>query len=190
MAKLFEPTRIQDITLSNRFVRSATWEGLAAADGACTPELVDLMVALARGGVGLIITGHTYVCPSGQATPGQLGIHDESLVEGLREMTEAVHREKGLIFLQLAHGGLQADPKLTGVSPVGPSGGADLISAPGREMGQDEIQETVHAFGQAARRAKAAGFDGVQIHAAHGYLLSQFLSPAFNRRTDKYGGGV
>jgi len=190
MARLFEPTKIQDVILPNRFIRSATWEGMAGVDGACTCELVDLMVELIRGGVGLIVTGHTYVCPDGQATPRQLGIHNESLIESLREMTEAVHREGGRIFLQLAHGGLQADPKLTGVSPSGPSSGAGLVEPPGREMSENEIQETVQAFGHAARRAKEAGFDGVELHAAHGYLLSQFLSPAFNKRTDKYGGGV
>ncbi len=190
MAKLFEPTSIHDLKLPNRFIRSATWEGLAGEDGACTPELVNLMVELVKGGVGLIITGHAYVSPAGQATVRQLGIHNDSLIDGLREMTEAVHREGGRIVMQLAHGGLKADPKITGSTPFGPSTGEGLLKSPGREMTLEEIQDTIEAFGQAANRAKEAGFDGVQIHSAHGYLLSQFLSPSYNKRTDNYGGSI
>lgn len=190
MPKLFEPTEIQDLLLPNRFIRSATWEGLAGKDGACTPALVNLMVEIARGGVGLIITGHTYVSSVGQATPRQLGIHNDSLIEDLKEMTDAVHREGGRIIMQLAHGGLRADAKLTGMNPQGLSTGEDLLESPGREMTADEIEGTVEAFGQAAGRAKEAGFDGVQIHGAHGYLLSQFLSPVYNKRTDDYGGSL
>ncbi|MEE8415495.1 MAG: NADH:flavin oxidoreductase, partial [Desulfobacterales bacterium] len=188
--KLLEHTEIKGLQLPNRFIRSATWEGLADGDGACTPELVDLMVKLVKGGVGLIITGHTYVSSAGQATPRQLGLYKDSLIEGLKEMTEAVHREGGKIILQLAHGGLMARSKLTGTAPQGPSSEKDQDNDPGRRMTLDEIEETIAAFGQAARRAKTAGFDGVQIHSAHGYLLNQFLSPAFNLREDKYGGSV
>jgi 2,4-dienoyl-CoA reductase-like NADH-dependent reductase (Old Yellow Enzyme family) len=190
MAILFEPSQIKDLKLSNRFIRSATWEGLAATDGTCTPDLVDLIVELASGKVGLIITGHAYVSPDGQATPRQLGVHHDALIEGLGEMSEAVHREGGRIIMQLAHGGLRADPKLSGTTPSGPSPGASLLKTPGSEMTMADIQRVVDSFAQAARRAKQAEFDGVQIHAAHGYLLSQFLSPAFNQRNDEYGGTV
>jgi len=188
--KLLEPTEIKGLHLPNRFIRSATWEGLADRDGACTPELVDLMLKLVKGGVGLIITGHTYVSSAGQATPWQLGLYKDSLIEGLKEMTEAVHREGGKIILQLAHGGLMARSELTGTAPQGPSSEKGQDNDPGRGMTIDEIEETIAAFGQAARRAKTAGFDGVQIHSAHGYLLNQFLSPAFNLREDKYGGSI
>ena len=188
MAKLFEHTQIKDLTLFNRFIRSATWEGLADDNGGCTPELVDRMVELARGRVGLIITGHSYVHPAGQATPRQLGVDKDERVDGLSKMTEAVHREGGRIVMQLAHGGLKAEPKLTNATPLGPSTGEGLVEPPGKEMTPDDIHQVVTSFGQAAQRAKAAGFDGVQIHAAHGYLLSQFLSPAFNQRGDEYGG--
>ena len=102
MPKLFTPTRIKSLALPNRFIRSATWEGLATEDGACTPELVDLMTDLAKGNSGLIITGHTYVSPAGQATLRQLGIDNDSRIEGLSEMTAAVHRKGGRIMLQLA----------------------------------------------------------------------------------------
>ncbi len=188
MPKLFAPTKIKSLALPNRFIRSTTWEGLATEDGACTPELVDLMMDLAKGKAGLIITGHAYVSSEGQATVRQLGIDNDGLVEGLSEMTDAVHQEGGRIILQLAHGGLRADPKFTGMTPMGPSTGEGLLESSGREMTIEDIRQVVSVFGQAACRVRAAGFDGVQIHAAHGYLLSQFLSPAFNRRTDDYGG--
>ena len=190
MPKIFEHTQLKDLEITNRFIRSATWEGLADENGDCTFELVDRMVELARGRVGLIITGHTYVEPVGQATPYQLGVDKDERIDGLSEMTEAVHREGGRIMMQLAHGGLRAEPQLTNATPVGPSPGEGLLESPGKEMTPDGIHQVVTAFGQAARRAKKAGFDGVQIHAAHGYLLSQFLSPAINQRTDEYGGSV
>lgn len=190
MARLFQPVRIRQLTLANRFVRSATWLGLADADGRCSPELIDRMAALAQGGVGLIISGHAYVQPEGQATLRQLGIGTEAQRDALFPLSEAVHREGGRIFLQLAHGGLQADPGLTGRERVGPSTGQGLVDPPGRPMTTEEIRNTVTAFARAAGWARAADFDGVQIHAAHGYLLSQFLSPAFNTREDEYGGSM
>jgi 2,4-dienoyl-CoA reductase-like NADH-dependent reductase (Old Yellow Enzyme family) len=187
---LFEHTRIKDLELANRFIRSATWEGLADVNGACTPELIDRMAELARGKVGLMITGHAYVHRAGQATSRQLGVDKDECIDGLQEMTEAVHRERSRIIIQLSHGGLRAGAKLTGQKPMGPSSGEDLLRSPGYEMSPEDIQQAVEAFGQAARRAKEAGFDGVQIHAAHGYLLSQFLSPVFNQRSDDYGATV
>lgn len=190
MKRLFETTEILDLQVPNRFLRSATWEGLAAQDGTCTPELVDLMAELAKGKVGLIVTGHAHVDLRGQASPRQLGAHNDYHVDGLREMTNAVHREGGRIIIQLAHGGLMADPKLTGVEPFGPSAGEGLAASSGHEVTIDEIQKIVRAFGDAADRAKTSGFDGVQIHAAHGYLLNQFLSPAYNQRSDEYGGAL
>ena len=190
MAILFDQTRINNLALPNRFIRSATWEGLADETGACTPALIERMVELASGRVGLIITGHSYVHPAGQATTRQLGVDNDGRIDGLRKMTAAVHAEGGVIIMQLAHGGLKADPQLTHTSPVGPSTGEGLLKSPGKEMSTDDILQVVTAFGQSAQRAKAAGFDGVQIHAAHGYLLSQFLSPAFNQRSDHYGGTV
>jgi 2,4-dienoyl-CoA reductase-like NADH-dependent reductase (Old Yellow Enzyme family) len=190
MPKLFEHTQLKNLKLANRFIRSATWEGLADKNGDCTPELVDRMVELASGGVGFIVTGHTYVHPAGQATPYQLGVDDDARIDGLREMTDAVHREGGRIMMQLAHGGLKADPQLTNTTPIGPSTGEGLIKSPGKKMTPADIHQVVTSFGQAAQRAKTAGFDGVQIHCAHGYLFSQFLSPAFNRRGDEFGGTV
>ena len=190
MTELFEHSTINGMTLANRFVRSATWEGMAADDGACTPKLIDLMVELAKGGIGLIISSHAYVSPAGQAGPWQLGVYNDALVPGLAAMAKAVHDNGGKIVLQLAHAGFFANAKLTGQTPMAPSNVEGFSKSPRQEMTAEDIRDVVQAYGAAAKRAQNAGFDGVQIHAAHGYLLSQFLSPAFNRRNDAYGGDI
>ncbi len=190
MTKLFETTTINGMTLKNRFVRSATWEGLATDDGFMTDRLIDLYVQLAKGGVGLIITGHAYVSKEGQVSPWQLGAHSDALIKGLAAMVDAVHGAGGRIVLQLAHAGCRAASGLTGLEPFGPSAMTGEAGPLCRAMMQDEIIKVGEAFARAAARAAKAGFDGVQIHAAHGYLLSQFLSPFHNKRTDAYGGAV
>lgn len=173
MMKMFETTVINSMELKNRFVRSATYEGMAADDGAVTPKLNETMTQLAQGGIGLIISSHAYVRPDGQAGPWQLGVYKDELIPGLRDMTQAVHENSGKIIMQLSHAGKFAFGQ---TSPILPD--------------TADIPELVSAFCTAAVRAKTAGFDGVQIHCAHGYLLSQFLSPAFNHRQDQYGGSI
>ena len=190
MSKLFKETKLNGMQLSNRFVRSATWEGMAADDGAVTPKLIETMNALAKGGVGLIISSHTYVRPEGQAGRWQLGVYKDELIPGLREMAASVHERGGRIVMQLAHAGHFAAEKLTGQPPLVVSDFEGLAKSPRKEITASDIREIVSAYADAAGRAKAAGFDGVQIHSAHGYLLSQFLSPGFNKRTDEYGGSV
>ncbi|SDG54646.1 NADH:flavin oxidoreductase [Desulfosporosinus hippei] len=190
MKTLFEQTTIKQLNLSNRFIRSATWEGLASTEGGVTSELIEVMVELAKGGVGLIITGHSYVSRDGQAGPNQLGAYSDSLIPGLKEMTEAVHAAGGRIIMQLAHAGRFASQQLTGQTVLAVSLVKDLANTSVREMTLEDIQELAEAYAEAAERAKAAGFDGIQIHSAHGYLLSQFLSPAFNQRQDEYGGSI
>jgi 2,4-dienoyl-CoA reductase-like NADH-dependent reductase (Old Yellow Enzyme family) len=187
---LFQSAKIGTLELPNRMIRSATWEGLAAADGGCTDELVRLMGELAEGGVGLIISSHAYVRPEGFAVRGQLGIDRDECIPGLARMTEAVHGKGGRIVLQLAHGGVLAGTQLTGQPALAPSleGGPEKTRR--REMTEADIGDTIRAYGEAALRARKAGFDGVQIHAAHGYLLNQFLSPWFNRRSDRWGGTI
>lgn len=190
MSKLFEETTIKGLILPNRFVRSATWEGLAGDDGSTTHRLIDISVQLARGGIGLIFTGHAYVSREGQAGAWQLGVYSDQLAPGLAEMTSAVHSSGGKIAMQLAHAGSRAASRLSGLEAIGPSV-AEIDSAPtGREMTKEDIEKVTQAFALAALRAQAAGFDAVQIHAAHGYLLSQFLSPYFNKRKDSYGGSI
>jgi len=189
MSKLFEATEINGMQLGNRFVRSATWEGMAGEDGSCTSGLIKTMTQLTKGGVGLIISSHAYIRKDGQASPRQIGIYKDELIEDYRKMTDAIHSHGGCIALQVTHAGLFARPELTGREPLAPSLVEGIDQSPS-EITLEEIHDTVRAFGQAARRAKEAGFDGVQIHSAHGYLVNQFLSPFFNRRRDVYGGAL
>ena len=190
MSHLFEPARIGSMTLRNRFVRSATWEAMATPEGTVTPRLVDTIAALARGGVGLIISSHAYVSPEGQAGPGQIGAYKDELSPGLKQMAAAARDHGAKILLQLAHAGYFAAQALTGRPPPAVSAAVRLDDIPRRELTTGDIQAVVRAFAAAAARAKTAGFDGVQIHSAHGYLLNQFLSPLFNRRSDEYGGAL
>lgn len=190
MATLFEATKLGNIALENRFVRSATWEGLATPDGYPTSMLTQVLVNLARGGVGLIITSHAYVTREGQAGPFQLGIYSDDHIGPLREMTKAVHDAGGRIVAQISHAGCAAAAQLTGSTPLGPS----AIEKNGRtrcgEMTRDDLVGLTKNFATGAARAQEAGFDGVQLHAAHGYLISQFLSPLCNARQDNYGGSL
>jgi len=187
---MFDKNKINQMELKNRFIRSATWEGMAHPNGSCSEELASLMLELAKGQVGLIITGHAYVNQVGQAGIRQLGIYNDQLISSYREITRKVHLEGSKIVMQIAHAGYRAPISLTGKQPYGPSSleieGCDKC----REMTQAEIRETIQDFKKAAERASKAGFDGIQIHAAHGYLLSQFLSPYFNKRKDEYGESI
>ena len=130
MSKLFETTEIKGMKLSNRFVRSATCEGMAGDDGSVTPTLVDLYDPAGRGGVGLIISSHAYIKPEGQAGPKQIGVYQDALVPGLRQMTGAVHEAGGKIVLQLAHSGGFANPKLTGQNGPGALGAGGILQNP------------------------------------------------------------
>jgi 2,4-dienoyl-CoA reductase-like NADH-dependent reductase (Old Yellow Enzyme family) len=145
---------------------------MATDEGVSTPRMIDLMGKLAAGGVGLIITGHAFVHQQGWHQPWQLGIHTDELIPGLKAMTDAVHEKGGKIVVQLGYGG------------------AYLSKSRVRRMTVEDLQEVFKAFGQAALRAKRAGFDGVEIFAAHGFFLSQLLCPRYNDRTDAYGGDI
>lgn len=187
---VFEPLSIGNLTIKNRFVRSATWEGMADENGFCQPRLVELARELARNEVGLIVSSHAFVSPEGQAGPWQLAVSDDRFIPGLAGMAQSAHSGGSRIVLQLAHAGYQAATPLTKQEPVGPSPMTKDDGTVCREMSPAEIDRTVEAFVAAAGRAKAAGFDGVQLHGAHGYLLSQFLSPYYNKREDEFGGPV
>jgi len=190
MTKLFESMTLNGMTLKNRFVRSATFEAMAYENGTCKPELTNLLADLASGDVGLIVTGFTYVSLVGRSRIGQTGIHKDELILPFTELTKAVHAAGGKIAMQIMHAGCNSFTVPEGEYALGPSPikmpqGCDV-----RAMTKAEISETVADFVSAAIRGKASGFDGVQLHAAHGYLLSQFLSPFYNKRTDEYGGSL
>ena len=185
---LFDSCFLGSLLLRNRFIRSATHEGLAEENGLYSPELTSLYADLARDGIGMIITGHTRVSPEGEASPRQASAASEEAVELWRIATDLVHRNGGTIALQLAHGGGKSR-RLEG--SIGPS----PFPHPSKkgECGEatvSELDSVVTAFAAAADRARRGGFDAVQIHAAHGYLISEFLSPFYNRRTDEYGGSM
>ncbi len=192
MAEIFDATTLSALRLSNRLVRSATWEGLANSDGSVTRPLLEIYEGLAEGGVGLIISSYMYVQLNGKQTPGQIGVHSDEMLPGLAELARAVSERNGTIIGQIVHCGGQADRRQNGgLDPVGPS----AVDSPGypmapRELTIGDVHEIVDAFASAAHRLQRAGFHGVQLHGAHGYLLAQFLSPLRNRRTDEYGGSV
>lgn len=188
MPELFETTVINGMTLRNRFVRSATWLGAANPDGSCTQKLIDATSESARHGIGLVITGYGYVTADGQAAPFQFAANSDENIPDLTRLAGAVHEAGAPVALQIMHGGLMSIEHLTHCEVVGPSPCSVNGEQMGREMTSEEIDRVVAAFGEAAERAKTAGFDAVQIHAAHGFLLGQFLSPYFNRRSDDYGG--
>lgn len=190
MSRLFEESSINQMSLKNRFVRAATWEGLATEKGEATPELIEMMASLAKGGVGLMITSHSYVSQEGQGTPWQLGVYDDKLIPKLEAMASAVHENSGKIVMQLAHAGLYAEVALTGRPALAVSDPAGFPEGNIKTITPAEIQRLVSSYAQAAKRAQVADFDGLEIHSGHGYLLSQFLSPAYNRRQDEYGGAI
>jgi 2,4-dienoyl-CoA reductase-like NADH-dependent reductase (Old Yellow Enzyme family) len=191
MSILFTPVRIGSATVPNRFVRSATHDFMADDEGSVTDAHIELYSRLAQGEVGLIITGHAHVQPSGKASPHQMAVFDDRFVEGLARIPEIVHHFASRVFLQIAHAGRQTKEKLCACIPVSPSAVYDPVSKiMPRELAFDEIRTLIVDFISAAKRAKRAGFDGVQLHAAHGYLLSSFLSPHTNRRADEWGGPV
>ena len=172
MNDLFGPASMGGLRLSNRFVRAATWAGMADDQGEPTPKLVDLVADLALGGVGLIITGHAYVHPSGKHAPWQLGIDRDEAVRAFRGLTGAVHEHGGKIVLQLGYGGSYLSrSRVERVSP-------------------DDFAGLAAAYGLSAKRALEAGFDAVQVLAAAGFFLSQMLCPRYNRRQDRYGGSL
>ena len=173
--------------LKNRLIRAATSETMATDDGDATDELVRLYSDLARGGVGLIITGHIYVEPRGQYEPRQLGLDHDERIGPLARVTDAVHRYGGKIFAELSHAGSQS--LMPEIVPLAPSVVPNAIFArPPVEMSDTEIEKVIADFATAAARAKRAGFDGIHLHSGNGYLLSQFNSPYANRRDDHWGG--
>lgn len=191
MRKLFDQTKINQMELKNRFVRSATWEGMADDKGHLTDRLLKLYEDLAKGQVGLIITGYAFVLEDEQPNFAMMGIYDDSFIDDYKKLTDVVHSYGSKIALQIVYGGTQtrfnSDSRVIWGPSAVPEMGTGVVA---KEMSKDEIKTLIKAFGDAAVRAKNAGFDGVQIHAAHGFLLSQFLNTYHNQRNDEYGGPI
>jgi 2,4-dienoyl-CoA reductase-like NADH-dependent reductase (Old Yellow Enzyme family) len=190
MKTLFDSTQVAGMKMKNRFVRSATHDGRADASGHVTEKLIRHYENLAKGGVGTIITGLTNVTDIEKIVPGQMAIYNDSFIPEYKVLTDTVHSHKVNIIAQLVCNGAQNRSKNEGVLWA-PTVIEDMKPVAGiKEMTQDDISIMKEAFIGGAIRAQKAGFDGVQLHAAHGYLLSRFLTPYFNRRTDEYGGST
>lgn len=208
MAGMFDKLTIGAMSARNRIVRSATAESLATPTGGLSPELLGLYGELAWGGVGTIITGYTYVLPDGKPSEGAMGLYDDSPMFRFRSLADVAHENGARIVMQLVYGGSKSklsadDPRRISPADAAPEDGvpnttilgASCVEHPAThlvptEATPDDLAALADAFGQAAMRARACGFDGVELHVAHGYLLSQFLSPRFNRRQDEFGGSV
>lgn len=179
------------MVLKNRLWRAATWLNMADDKGHLTKRLEKVYMDLAKGGVGTIITGYAFVIEEEQPNPGMLGIYDDSFIDEYQEFCKKIQAEGANIIMQIAYGGSfttynTQDRPIWGPSAV-PHPLTNIVPI---EMTGDDIHTLVEAFKRAAGRVKAAGFDGVELHAAHSYLLSQFLSPYYNRREDEYGGAI
>ena len=191
MSVLFDPIKVGTLALKNRFVRSATYYALSDEDGFIGEQSIALKRTLAENEVGLIVSGYAFVLKSGQVPPDMNGIQSDEHTPVYRRMTEAVHAAGGKIVMQIVHGGAasfhaaRSGGDYLAVSSVDKM--PDFGRTP-RVMEDEDVWEIIQAFGQAAGRVQEAGFDGVQIHGCHGYLVSQFLSPRTNRRTDQWGG--
>lgn len=181
MSLAFTQIKVGPTVLRNRFLRSATWEGLCDDNGFAKPQLLKQMVKLSEGHVGLIIPGFAFVQKNGKAIEKQLGLNTDAHAELWRDSISQIHKNGSKIMFQLVHGGAKS---------IGDSEKVTPSSIGGRELKIAEIEDIIDAFTQSAIRAKKVGADGIQLHGAHGLLISYFLSPLTNKRTDKYGGST
>ncbi len=190
---VFENVSLAGIQLKNRIIRSATHEGMADENGLPTENLKKLYIRLAKGEVGAIITGYAGIQADGKSSLFSMSMIDsDDIIPAYRELTDAVHAYGTPIILQIAHSGRQTRSKTTGLPTVAPSAIRDAFYSEDmpKELSEDEINRIIDSFVSAINRAKEAGFDGVQLHLAHGYLLSEFLSSHANRRKDRWGGST
>jgi len=189
---LKQPLKIGNLTVHNRLVLPPMASQNSGRDGRVTNALLAYYEDICRGGhIGLVITEHAYIQQCGKAGPGQVSVSRDEDIEGLRRLADTIHSCGSKVICQINHAGSGTDAKYTGgLMPVAPSavGHPKKSETVCREMTREEIAELPGLFAAAARRAKAAGFDGVEIHGCHGYLLNQFYSPLTNFRTDEYGG--
>jgi len=187
---LFTPGEMGSLMLHNRVVRSATAESMANKEGFPRSGLGELYRELVLGEVGLIITGHMYIDSAGKCHPEMTGISQEEHTAALKKVTDIVHAEEGQIAVQINHGGGQCAEECV-PTPLAPSSRVEgVYKRQPEDMTEEDIENAIQAYARAARRAVDAGFDAVQIHAAHGYLISQFTSPLTNPRQDQWGGST
>ncbi|WP_300260584.1 NADH:flavin oxidoreductase [Clostridium sp.] len=189
MSKLFDKANSIGFETKNRFVRAATWECYADEKGHMTDILYNIYKKLAQNEVGLTITGYANILEEEKPNSGMMGMYSDEFIEEYRKLTDMCHRYGNKIVMQLAYGGTKTTYNVGERVIYAPSAVAERSTGTiGKEMNKDEINYVVKAFANAARRVKESGFDGVEIHGAHTYLINQFLSPYYNRRIDEYGG--
>ncbi len=188
-SKLFTPYKLGNITLRNRTIRSAAFESMGDKFGP-TQQLKDYHVSVAKGGIGMTTLAYAAVCRSGLSFDKQLWLRPE-IVPGLKDITDAVHEAGAAASIQIGHCGNMTHYSTAGQIPIGPSTGINMYAyTPVRRMRKDEIRQVASDFGRAIHTAHEAGFDCVEVHAGHGYLISQFLSPYTNHRRDEFGGSL
>jgi NADPH2 dehydrogenase len=190
MPGLLSPLSFSGLALRNRIVMPPMWSGQAAPDGSMTEAIVQYHRVRAAAGCGLVIVEHAFVHPRGRHSATQLGVHSDAMIAGLRRLAAAIKGEGAVACLQISHAGSRSAPGLLGRPPLAPSPIRHPYEPNGdvpEAIDQEGIREVLESFAAAAARARAAGFDAVEIHAAHGFLLSEFLSPLTNRRDDEYG---
>lgn len=191
LTSLFSPFEIKGKTLRNRTVVPAMVMNFCNADGTCTERFTAYHEAKAKGGFGMIITEDFAVMPQGKGFVGLPGLWDDRQIAGFKECTEQIHKQGAVFIAQIYHAGRQTSKAVIGEAPWAPT----AIPCPfspdmPREMTKEDIHQVVNAFGDCARRAEEAGFDGIEIHGGHGYLVAQFMSSYSNKRTDEYGGSL
>ena len=188
-SKLFTPYTLGPVTLRNRIIRSAAFEGMCPGNRP-SQELYDYHTAVAKGGVGMTTVAYAAVCRSGLSFERQLWMRNE-IIPDLRHLTDGIHAAGAKASIQLGHCGNMSHKSLCGCIPYGASAGVNMYAyTPVHRMNDKEIEEVADAYGNAVRIAIESGFDAVEIHAGHGYLISQFLSPYTNHRRDKFGGSL
>lgn len=189
MIDVFTPIEIGSLQIKNRFMLAPMENGLAHPGGEVSSDLITFYFKRAQKGVGILITGSVSVSPEGSGLPTQLAIYDNKYVAGLEKLCEAVHGAGSKIGIQLYHAGRQATQAVTGLQPIAPSAiPCDMLANDPKEMTASDMADIKNKFVTATARSIKAGFDLIEIHFAHGYLLHSFLSPHSNRRTDSYGG--
>jgi len=191
MPTLLSPLSFAGLTLRNRIAMPPMWSGKATREGLVTDANIEYHRLRAAAGTALVIVEHSFVHPQGRASSTQLGVHDDGCLDGLTKLASAIRSEGAVACLQISHAGARTLSRVTGLPVVAPSSipvGRDPGEEAPRALTAGEIGEIVSAFAAAAARAQRAGFDAVELHAAHGFLLSQFLSPLTNHRDDEYGG--
>ncbi len=190
MKKVFEKSMIGTIELKNRILRSATHEGMGDKSGKPLKELYDLYEKLAKGGVGAIITGYVAVKQNGKAVINMRMFDKDESVDDYKDFNLKLKNYNTPVILQLAHGGSQTSSETTGTIPLSVSPTKSFYGERCKEIEDNEIEDMIDCFVKSIERAKRAEFAGVQLHAAHGYFLSEFVSPFLNKRRDKWGGNV